>query len=193
ALPPTDPDRQAAAGDDPPPPWAVAVTRRGRCVRFDPAAHSEISTRNGRRYMKPEGGGDGVVAVHLSQGNEHVCLATVQGRALCFPVDQISFAKGAAKGVTAIKLVADDRVLAFELSADRMGGAVVETRQGRREVIRPNKYAANRAGRGRVVLKRDPFVRWCRDTVRYDERYGRAANGEPRQEPLVDAPADLEE
>lgn len=172
ALPRISDARKSQYDDDnPAPPWCVAVTRRGRCIRFDPAGHSEPSTRSGRKYMKPEGGGDGVVAVHLSDGTEHVSLATVDSRALCFEVDQISFAKGAAKGVTAIKLAPSDRVMAFDLARDRMGGVLVKTRQGREEVVRPNKFSASRAGKGKLVLKRDRFVEWVVEPVRYDEMF----------------------
>ena len=181
----------AVPAEEAPPPWGVAVTRRGRCVRFELAAHADISSRSGRRYMKPEPAGDGVVAVCISAGNEHVSLASVEGRALCFEVGRISFAKGAAKGVTAIKLAADDRVFAFELTEDRMGGATVCTRQGREEVIRPNKYTAGRASKGKVVLKRDRFVEWLLEPTRLDERY-KVPTAPAGQQPLI-VPHDGEE
>jgi len=192
ALPHLTPAQKAAfPAEDPPPPWGVALTRRGRCVRFDLEAHSEISSRSGRRYTKPEPAGDGVVAVHVSAGTEQVSLASVEGRALCFDVREISFAKGAAKGVAAIKLDPDDRIMAFELASDRMGGATVRTRQGREEVIRPNKFAGPRAGRGKVVLKRDRFVEWQLEPMRLDERY-KTPPVPPGQQPLI-APRDGEE
>ncbi|MCB9780058.1 MAG: DNA topoisomerase IV subunit A [Alphaproteobacteria bacterium] len=170
--------------EETPPPWGVAVTRRGRCLRFDLANHSEPSTRAGRKYMKPERAGDGVIAVYASDGTEDVSLATLESRALCFPVPEISYAKAAAKGVTAIKLGPDDRVMAFGLARTRMDGVAVRTSQGRDEVIRPNKYTATRANKGRLVLKRDRFTEWLTDTIRLDEQWP-APEPPAGQQPLV--------
>ncbi len=173
--------------DEAPPPWGVALTRKGRCLRFELSAHAEPSTRAGRRYMKPDEGGDGVITVLIADGGEDLSLATVEGRALCFPVMEVSFVRGAGKGVTAIKLDPADRVLAFGLTRDKMAGVVVRTRQGREEVVRPNKFAGPRAGRGREVLKRDRFVDWLVETVRYDELF-RPPEPPPGQQPLIVSP-----
>ena len=190
----------SAPEDEAPPPWGVALTRRGRCVRFALAAHSEPSNRSGRRYMRPEEGGDGVVAVVVSDGSEQVSLASAEGRALTFPVTEIPFAKAAAKGVTALKMDPDDRIFAFELTRDRMGGVSVKTRQGRQEVVRPNKFEGPRGGRGRTVLKRDRFVEWAQECVRYDELYreteaahGTPPQGAPRPDARLDGPQGGEE
>ncbi|NOY26339.1 MAG: DNA topoisomerase IV subunit A [Oligoflexia bacterium] len=163
--------------DESPPPWGVAVTRRGRAVRFALSNHAEPSTRTGRRYMKPEPAGDGVLAVYASDGTEHLSLATVESRALCFLVTEIPFAKGAAKGVTAIKLAPDDRVMAYGLARSKMDGVVVKTRQGREETIRPNKYTSTRANKGRLVLKRDRFVQWTTEVSRLDHLWAPAPKG----------------
>jgi len=185
ALPKLSPGWMAGLmTDETPPPWGVALTRKGRCVRFDLNSHAEPSTRAGRRYLKPDEAGDGVIAVLIADGSENVSLATVEGRALCFPVMEISFAKGAAKGVTAIKLTAEDRVMAFGLARDKMGGVVVKTRQGREEVVRPNKYEAARGGKGREVLRRDRFVEWTVEPVRFDELY-RQPEAPAGQQPLI--------
>ena len=46
------------------------MTRKGRCIRFALASHSEISTKNGRRYMRPDGDDDAIVAVYVTDTTE---------------------------------------------------------------------------------------------------------------------------
>jgi DNA gyrase subunit A len=125
--------------------------------------HQDISTRSGRKVARL-GKGDAVVSVEVSDGSEHVSVASKDGHALCFAIEEVSIVKGAAKGVTGIKLGATDTLLAFELTRESNSGCVVE-------IVRPSKYAASRAGKGRLVLRRGGFVAWHRDPVRYDLRY----------------------
>ncbi|MDP6932970.1 MAG: DNA gyrase C-terminal beta-propeller domain-containing protein, partial [Myxococcota bacterium] len=155
--------------ENPPPPHGVAVTRRGRVTRFPLALHADLSNRNGRRFMRPETLNDGVLATHVSDGTEYVSVATERGRALCFPVDQANVLKGAGKGVLAIKLRDEDRVLAFELTTRHFHGAHVRTAQGRDEMARPSKHLGKRASRGTVVMKRGKFVEWDLPTMRFDQ------------------------
>jgi DNA gyrase subunit A len=152
----------------PPPPHCIAVTRKGRCIRFALASHSEVSTKNGRRYIRPAGNDDAVVAVYVTDTTEHMSIASEAGRALTFPVEEAKFIRGAGKGVIAIKLRDEDRVLAFELTTHKFHGALVRTPQGREETVRPSKFAGKRAARGTVVLKRGRFVEWTQPTLRYD-------------------------
>ena len=152
-------------GDTPPPPWAVAVTRSGRVARFPLYAHSEPSTRSGRRFMKLSGEGDGVVAVYVCAGGEHVSLASELGRVLCFPVDEVHVLRAAGKGITAMKLRDEDRVLAFELTTDPGLGCKVFTERGREVVVNPRRYGGSRGARGSVVLQRGRFVQWERAPI----------------------------
>ena len=150
------------------PPHIVAVTRAGRIVRASLAAFQPVSNRTGRRFARPEDRPDGLVAAWVSDGTEQVSIATEQGRALTFPIEQANVLKGPGKGVIAIKLESLDRVVAFVLSRDRMQGCLVTTSNGRDEVIRPNKFEASRAGKGRAVLRRGRFVSWQQDVHRDD-------------------------
>ena len=161
--------REANLREEPPPPYVVAVTRQGRILRMPLALHNEVSNKSGRRYARLQGAGDAVVAAYVSDGTEQVSVASVLGRALTFPVLEANCLKGAGKGVTGIKLRDEDTVLAFELTTHRLEGAQVVTSQGREEVIRPNKYAGSRAGRGKVVLKRDRFTTWVQELDRLDQ------------------------
>jgi DNA gyrase subunit A len=170
ALPTDLPIPTLSEDDEPPPapPHCIAVTRKGRCIRFALSSHAEISTKNGRRFMRPNGADDSVVAVYVTDTTEQMSIASEAGRALTFPVSEAKFIRGAGKGVIAIKLRDDDSVLAFELTRHKFEGASVRTPQGREETVRPSKFAGKRAARGTVVLKRGRFVEWTQDCMRYD-------------------------
>jgi DNA gyrase subunit A len=172
---PTIPDELPNAsvveeGEEPeaPPPHCIAVTAKGRCIRFALASHREVSTKNGRRFMRPNGSDDAIIAVYVTDTTEQLSIASEAGRALTFPVSEAKYIRGAGKGVIAIKLRDEDRVLAFELTRHKFEGAVVKTPQGREETVRPSKFAGKRAARGSVVLKRGRFVDWAQQTIRYD-------------------------
>jgi DNA gyrase subunit A len=165
-----------------PPPHAVAVTRKGRCVRFALTTHNEVSNKNGRRYMRPNGDDDAVVAVYQCDTTEHMSIASEEGRALCFPVTQVKYVRGAGKGVIAIKLKDGDRVLAFELTRQKFQGAIVRTPQGREETVRPSKFLGNRAARGSVVIKRGRFAHWEIPVMRYDLLHDTTEDEEPPED-----------
>ena len=173
SLPPIPedlPTHETVEGEEPEPapPHCIAVTKKGRCIRFALSSHAEVSTKNGRRYMRPNGDNDAVVAVYVTDTTEQMSLASEAGRALTFPVSEAKFIRGAGKGVIAIKLRDGDQVLAFELTRHKFEGAIVRTPQGREETVRPSKFSGKRAARGSVVLKRGRFVEWTRDCIRYD-------------------------
>ena len=111
------------------------------------------------------------MAVEVCAGTEMVSLATKKGRALCFPVSEVSVLKGAGKGVTAIKLDSGDSIHAFGLTEENMGGVTITTPQGRDEVVRPNKYTSSRATKGRSIIKRGSFKAWERPMIRYDQQF----------------------
>ncbi len=168
ALPRVRPEIAARYGEEePPPPHGVAVTRLGRTLRFAVDAHKEPTTRAGRRYMKVEDG-DRVLTVLLSDGSEHACLATELGHALCYPVSQINVMRGAGKGVTAIKLKDEDRVLLFALSTARDEGPSVRTPTGKVEAVRPAAWEGSRADRGGTIIKRGKLVVVDNPVTRYD-------------------------
>ena len=190
ALPPVSAADLAAAeaNGEPPPPYGISVTRGGRIARFSLDAHREISNKAGRRYMRPDGPTDAVLAVYPSDGTEQVSLASELGRAVCFAVSEANLLKGPGKGVTALSLHTGDRMFAFELTTEAMSGVVVTTQQGREEVIRPNKFAGPRGGKGRVVLKRGKFVEWAQPLMRFDQLYQRP-EGPADESPLPPEPA----
>ncbi len=149
-------------------PLLLAVTRGGKCVRIPLGPHSTPSTKTGRRYIRldPKRPDDGVLGVVVTVGDELMCLATENARCLIFPVDEVNVLAGVGRGVQAIKLPADDRVLGFTLTTAARQGLEVETPRGARLVVRTTKYeVTRRGGRGRQMLKRDRLVRVVRPPI----------------------------
>jgi len=138
-------------------PYAVALTAGGKVLRFPLAAHATVSNRKGRLVIRLDAAvpDDRVVGVEVSGGHETVCLATKSARVLIFPVTEANVVSGAAKGVTAIKLKGDDRVIGFAL-ADRMReGLTVRTNRGATQIVRATKYpVTTRGGLGFGILQR---------------------------------------
>ncbi|MEF8815838.1 MAG: DNA topoisomerase IV subunit A [Salinibacter sp.] len=144
--------------DAPDQPYVVAISKGGQATRFTLDGYVEPSISTGRKYMRLEDG-DEVVRVHGAAGDENICLASHDGRALVFPLHQVSVYKGPAKGVRAIRLEKDDRVLDFALSTRAREGLTVETNNGREEIVRTTKFdATNRGAKGTLVIKRGYFA-----------------------------------
>ncbi len=166
ALPdpvPAEPSEQGELFDPDDPnapdhPYVVAISKGGQASRFTLDGYLEPSISTGRKYMRLEDG-DEVARVHLARGDENICLASHDGRALVFPVHQVSVYKGPAKGVRAIGLEGNDRVLDFTLSTRARDGLTVETNNGREEIVRTTKFdATNRGAKGTLVIKRGYFA-----------------------------------
>ena len=148
-------------GDGAPPedafvgPYVVAVSTDGLAVRVETGAFEEPSNKNGRVFMRVRKG-ESVVGADLASGDENVCLASRQGRALIFPVRQIPVFKSAAKGVIAMRLAAkDDRVLGVAVSDAARRGLEVETSRGRSETVRTTKFeVSNRGNKGSTIISK---------------------------------------
>ena len=149
----------------PPPPYGVALTRKGRNLRFALKAHEETSTKSGRRYARLASD-DEVLAVYPTQNDERICVATRGGRAMVYDINDVVILRASGKGTTGIKLRSDDEVIAFELATSTMEGPEVVTAQGRTLIVRERKFGlSKRGGRGRVVLKRGQITTWNRGPV----------------------------
>ena len=152
-------DLEGLAEDDPQPPFAVAVTRLGRIVRFPLASHAEVSTRNGRKAVSLART-DEVVGVQVCAGDELVTLATEEGRVLIFKVSEVPPRAGAARGVKAIRLGPKDRVLGFQLTTRKRHGLRAWTTRGREVIVRETSYKpARRGGKGTIVIKQGRLER----------------------------------
>ena len=135
-------------------PYLFALTDAGYCVRLPLAGYLDPSTRTGRYYIRP-GKGHQVVLAEVSRGDENVCTASRQGRALIFPVYQVPVFKGAGKGVVAMRLNKDDFVIGCALSDAARKGLEVATSRGRSEIVRPTKFEiSNRGNKGKNIIQR---------------------------------------
>ncbi|MCA9560107.1 MAG: DNA topoisomerase, partial [Myxococcales bacterium] len=148
-----DDDEDAAEGDLPPPPYAVAMTAGGKVTRFPIAAHSEVSTRAGRKYVSLASG-DTVVAVQPTAGDENVALATHDGRVMLFDVGDIPVKSNAVRGVNAIRLLKKDAVIGFALVRKKREGLTCWTNRGREVIVRETSYKpVKRGGKGTEVIR----------------------------------------
>jgi len=144
----------------PPPPHIVALTIGGRVVRGPLALHTDVSTKNGRRYARLNTG-DRILAAYPAGGSENICVATLGARALVFPVSQVPPIKASGKGTLAIKLRDGDQVMAFELAKSSIQGPMVVTNGGREFRVSERKFGVGtRAGKGAVVLRRGSIQEW---------------------------------
>ncbi|MAA80662.1 MAG: DNA topoisomerase [Deltaproteobacteria bacterium] len=165
--PPQENDEDKSA----PSPYGVAITYKGRIIRFSLSYHSTPSNKTGRKYMKPDGADDYIAHVMPASGDNWVCMTTQKTRALAFSVSEITLVRGAGKGITSAKLDKDDRLHAFTVTGSRKEGLVVESSRGRDFKITPKLHEGKRASRGTVLLKRDALKEWTPPLFRYDEMY----------------------
>jgi DNA gyrase subunit A len=151
----------------PPGPYAIALTSGGKVLRFPLSTHAAVSNRKGRLVVRldPVVRDDKVVGVEVSDGHETVCLATRSARVLIFPVSEANVVSAAAKGVTAIKLKGDDRVIGFALAGKMREGLTVRTNRGATQIVRATKYpVTGRGGLGFGILQRGSL-----DAIIHDE------------------------
>lgn len=146
-----------AAPSLPPPPYALALTAGGKVLRFALASVAPVSTRKGRIIVRLDASfpNDLVIGVEPTDSTENVCLATRSARVLIFPATEANVVSGAAKGVTAVRLDAKDRVLGFALAGKKREGLTVRTTRGGTQIIRATKYpVTSRGGKGYGILQR---------------------------------------
>ncbi len=130
----------------------LAITKRGYGLRFATAAHTELTTKAGRRFAKPQDG-DEVIGVAPAADGEHVVVATRDSHVLVCKVDEIARLEGPGRGVTVIKTEDDDAVIGFAVG-DKHAVLVVE-KGGKREELRADpRHAASRGGKGHQLSRR---------------------------------------
>jgi len=137
-----------------PPKHAVAVSSAGYGLRFSLEPFLEVSTRTGRRYARVRPGEE-IVGVEVIEGDEILCCASRNGRALLCKVKEINFLAGPGRGVKVIGLAKDDRLLGFAVTRFKTKGLQVVSKGGKKLDITPGKYrVTSRAGRGFPLTKR---------------------------------------
>ncbi len=176
-LPPADPTVQWTDADAPLP-HLVAVSTQGRIARLSLALFADVSTKNGRRFMRldeprADGTRDSVLNAWVTTGGGNVCVASLFGNVLAFPMAEVGVLKGAGRGLTAITLNDTDSVFAVEPTPDAKVGLSVLTVLGREEIVTYARYAGKRAARGKSLFKRGNFAMWKRSP---DVRLGKPAD-----------------
>ena len=136
----------------------VAVSRKGYGLRFALAPHLELSTRAGRRYARP-GDGDEIVQVAPADDKYVVCVATEKGHVLLCPAGEVNLLANPGRGVTVIKVGADDRLIGMGVAKGKKEVAlVVESAGGKVVEVGPGRYRpTSRGGKGHQVAKRTTF------------------------------------
>ncbi|QDT07127.1 DNA gyrase subunit A [Rubripirellula lacrimiformis] len=132
---------------------ALAATTNGFALRFGLQSFVEPSTRNGRRFARVAGTARviDVVAIH---GSETILAVSRECRAMVCPAEEINYLSGAGKGVTLIRLSADDQLLGFKPSTGDRDLLTVVTNRGAKKTISTAKYrVTSRGGRGNEIQK----------------------------------------
>jgi len=133
---------------------AFAVNSGGYAIRFSLFPFSEASTRTGRKFTRLKDGEE-VVAFHIIGGAENIVLASRDGRVILFVAAEVKFLSGPGRGVLAIKLDSNDKVIGCAASRAKREGLRVYTTGGRKIDVTPNRYrVTSRAGKGVEVIKR---------------------------------------
>jgi DNA gyrase subunit A len=139
----------------PQPEKLLAISRKGFGLRFALAAHTEVSTRAGRRFAKPAEGDElfGVVPV---KDKDLLAVVTEASHTLVTRVEEINELAGAGRGVTVIKVGEGDKVIAFLATSDKQALVQLETSKGRKlELTTFRQEPVSRGGRGHQMVKRD--------------------------------------
>jgi DNA gyrase subunit A len=141
-------------GAEPEPPYAVAVTRKGQCLRFSLRPHRDPSTRTGRKYARLAEG-DEILYVDMVGPKQHLAAASSSGHALICKADEVSLLAGAGKGVALMKLDDDDELLGAKVLRSKDDVVSFENEKGTIFDVSLRKYSVvARAGKGHALFKR---------------------------------------
>src|SRR5690606_16019052 len=149
--------------DDPegtePPNHLLAVASSGYAVRASLAAFAEPSTRVGRKFVRLREN-ETVAGVHGARQKAVLMLATSSGRVLLCEARQVNFLSGPGRGVVAIKLAPQDKVIGTAISRAPSSVLRAYTTGGRKVDITTRRYnVTNRGGKGVEVIKRGGLER----------------------------------
>jgi DNA gyrase subunit A len=136
----------------------LAVTKQGFGLRFATAAHSEVTTRAGRRYARPKDG-DEVLGVVPCNDGDVVVTATRDGHVLHCKADEIAKLEGPGRGVTVIKVAPDDSVIGF-ISGGKGDILHLTTEKSGKDYSQKAdpKQVSARGGKGHQVVKKTTLV-----------------------------------
>jgi DNA gyrase subunit A len=133
----------------------LAISRHGYGLRFALAAHTELSTRAGRRFARPAEG-DELLGVVPVKDKDLLAVVTETSHTLVTKVDEVNELAGPGRGVRVIKVADDDKVIAFLATSDKQALVALETTKGRKlELTTFRQDPVARGGRGHQMVKRD--------------------------------------
>jgi DNA gyrase subunit A len=133
----------------------LAISRKGYGLRFALEAHTEISTRAGRRFAKPAEG-DELIGVSPVGDKDLLAVVSEAAHALVCKVEEVNELAGPGRGVTVIKLGEDDKVIAYLATSDKQAEVPLETTKGKKmELTTFRQELSTRGGKGRQLVKRD--------------------------------------
>jgi DNA gyrase subunit A len=137
----------------------LAVTKKGYGLRFAMAAHTELSTRAGRRFAKPAEG-DELIGVSFVQDKDLLAVVSEESHTLVCKVEEVNELAGPGRGVTVIKLDDDDKVIAYLATSDKQAVVALETTKGKKlELTTFRQEPTARGGKGWQMVKRDKVLR----------------------------------
>ncbi len=132
---------------------AFAASTNGFALRFGLETFAEPSTRSGRRFARVTGGAS-IVRVVPVDGSEVILSVSRACRAMICAAEEINYLSGPGKGVTLIRLAADDELLGFKASTGDRDLLTVKTSRGAKKTISTAKYrVTSRGGRGNEIQK----------------------------------------
>jgi DNA gyrase subunit A len=132
-------------------PHFMAVTKQGMALRFTLWPHREPSTRTGRLFGKLKDG-DEFIEVFQVYADDKICALTRKGKLLCCDSMEINLLAGPGRGVTLIKVDADD-----ELIGAWKASQTVEVKKSSGGTLKLSNNDANvtgRGGKGKPIMKR---------------------------------------
>ena len=130
-----------------------AATSNGFALRFGLQSYSEPSTRSGRKFARVAGAAR-VIDVASIHGSETILAVTRACRAMVCPAEEVNYLSGPGKGVTLIRMAADDQLLGFKPSTGDRDLMTVVTNRGAKKTISTAKYRITaRGGRGNEIQK----------------------------------------
>ncbi len=131
----------------------LAASSNGFALRFGFEPYVEPSTRSGRRFARVKPGAI-IVNVAPITGSENVLAISRHCRAMVCAAEEVNYLSGPGKGVTLIRLAADDELLGFKPSTGDRDLLTVETSRGAKKTISTAKYrVTSRGGRGNEIQK----------------------------------------
>jgi DNA gyrase subunit A len=137
----------------------LAISKKGYGLRFALAAHTELSTRAGRRFAKPAEG-DELIGVSPVSDKDLLAVVSEESHTLVCKVEEVNELAGPGRGVTVIKLDEDDKVIAYLATSDKQAVVQLETTKGKKlELTTFRQEPVARGGRGWQMVKRDKVVK----------------------------------